>query len=162
MLALRSIRKFPINLARYASTSHGHEHFDPTVGGPNGCGLPAWEWDPKWDPKGTGSGRDDGYHRHDPRDHANPSLWKNISMFVALPAVVITSIYAYMCEKEHMSHPEHTRPPFVAYEYLRRRTKPFPWGDGNHSLFHNPRTNALPDGYETELPSHDDAGHGHH
>nr|CAI5865651.1 unnamed protein product [Callosobruchus analis] len=33
---------------------------------------------------------------------------------------------------------------------MRMRSKRFPWGDGQKSLFHNPKVNALPDGYEDE------------
>lgn len=37
--------------------------------------------------------------------------------------------------------------PMEIYLFLQ----PFPWGDGNHSLFHNAHTNALPEGYEDEI-----------
>ena len=30
----------------------------------------------------------------------------------------------------------------------------FPWGDGNHSLFHHEMANPLPDGYEHEEEQH--------
>ncbi|XP_055328657.1 cytochrome c oxidase subunit 6A1, mitochondrial-like [Paramacrobiotus metropolitanus] len=95
----------------------------------------------------------------DPRSHTNPNLWRNLTFLVALPAVGACMVNAYLGEKEHWAHPEHARPKFVAYEYMRRRTKPFPWGDGNHSLLHNPMKNALPDGYETELPGEHDEHH---
>merc|ERR1712136_584167 len=85
--------------------------------------------------------------------HGSMRMWKNISLFVALPAIGLTMVNAYLGEMEHMSHP---RPPFVAYEHLRIRTKAFPWGDGNKTLFHNPRVNALPDGYEDEIEGEDD------
>lgn len=77
------------------------------------------------------------------------SLWKNISLFVAIPGVLFVGYNAYNTEQEHLKHiAEHGKPEFVEYSHLRIRSKPFPWGDGNHSLFHNPHTNALPDGYE--------------
>jgi len=73
--------------------------------------------------------------------------WRNISIFLAIPACGLVGYNAYIREKAHM---EHGRAEFVAYSHLRIRNKPFPWGDGNHTLVHNPHTNALPDGYEDE------------
>ena len=75
--------------------------------------------------------------------------WRYISLFIALPGICLTAYSSFLKEVAHHEHvKEHGRPEFVPYEHLRLRNKPFPWGDGNHSLVHNPLTNALPDGYE--------------
>ncbi|KAI4497656.1 hypothetical protein M0802_007196 [Mischocyttarus mexicanus] len=71
------------------------------------------------------------------------ALWRNLYLFVGLPATLLSVLNCYLYEKE-----EHKRPEFIPYEHLRIRTKRFPWGDGQRSLFHNPHTNALPTGYE--------------
>ncbi|CAH0398263.1 unnamed protein product [Chilo suppressalis] len=73
-------------------------------------------------------------------------LWKKLSFFVGMPAVGLGMLNAYLAHAD--GHHEH--PPFVAYEYLRVRTKRFPWGEGQKSLFHNPDVNALPGGYEND------------
>ena len=77
--------------------------------------------------------------------------WRMISLFVAIPACFATAYNGVKTEAEHHHHiEEHGRPPFLAYSHLRIRSKPFPWGDGNHSLIHNPTTNPLPEGYEDD------------
>ncbi|KAJ0000945.1 hypothetical protein NQD34_005965 [Periophthalmus magnuspinnatus] len=70
--------------------------------------------------------------------------WKILSFVVAFPGVAVCMANAYM-KSEHESHESE----FVPFAHLRIRTKKFPWGDGNHSLFHNPHTNPLPDGFES-------------
>ncbi|XP_011687886.1 PREDICTED: cytochrome c oxidase subunit 6A, mitochondrial-like [Wasmannia auropunctata] len=72
-------------------------------------------------------------------------LWKRLSFFVGFPAILMGMVNCYLNHQEHHHDPP---PEFVAYEHMRIRTKKFPWGDGNHSLFHNPKANALPEGYE--------------
>ncbi|XP_049924166.1 cytochrome c oxidase subunit 6A, mitochondrial [Epinephelus moara] len=70
--------------------------------------------------------------------------WKILTIVLAVPGVAVCMANAYMKMQAHSHEP----PEFVPYSHLRIRTKKFPWGDGNHSMFHNPHTNPLPDGYE--------------
>ncbi|KYN40440.1 Cytochrome c oxidase subunit 6A1, mitochondrial [Trachymyrmex septentrionalis] len=89
------------------------------------------------------------YYPHvDPRKQA---FWRILSLCVALPIVVIMSAVTYARVKEKAKKP---REPFQDLPYMYRRTKPFPWGDGNHSFFHNPVMNPIPPhGYEVEDPN---------
>ncbi|XP_015175682.1 PREDICTED: cytochrome c oxidase subunit 6A1, mitochondrial-like [Polistes dominula] len=71
-------------------------------------------------------------------------LWRNLYLFVGIPATLLGLLNCYLSEQEHVKQE------FIPYEHLRIRNKRFPWGDGQRSLFHNPHTNALPTGYEDE------------
>lgn len=90
---------------------------------------------------------------------AKEKLWRNLTFFVAFPAIGLGMVNAYL---GHMEHAEEPRPEYIPYEHLNIRRKKFPWGDGNHSLFHNPIKNALPDGYETPDPNEGKPRKHHH
>uniref|UniRef100_A0A4W5QTM6 Cytochrome c oxidase subunit n=1 Tax=Hucho hucho TaxID=62062 RepID=A0A4W5QTM6_9TELE len=66
--------------------------------------------------------------------------WKILSFVVALPGVAVCMLNMYLKMQQHAAH--HVEPEFVPYSHLRIRSKRFPWGDGNKSLFHNPEVNS--------------------
>ncbi|XP_076755784.1 uncharacterized protein LOC143426300 [Xylocopa sonorina] len=74
-------------------------------------------------------------------------FWRLLS-FLSIPVIILMSGYVYSRQLEKQNEP---RPEFVDVPYLRRIVKPFPWGDGRHTLFHNPKKNPIsPHGYEVE------------
>ncbi|XP_044730213.1 cytochrome c oxidase subunit 6A2, mitochondrial [Chrysoperla carnea] len=77
--------------------------------------------------------------------HDGWKMWKNMSLFLAFPAIAVCMVNVYLAHGQH-----HERAEFVPYEHMRIRNKRFPWGDGQRSLFHNPHVNPLPSGYEEE------------
>ncbi|KAK8785683.1 cytochrome c oxidase subunit 6A2, mitochondrial-like [Amblyomma americanum] len=77
---------------------------------------------------------------------AGQLLWKRLTIFVAFPAIALCGVNVYLAEQEHAKH--YHRPEYHPYEYIHIRTKRYPWGDGNHTIFHNPKKNWVPGGYE--------------
>ncbi|XP_043258565.1 uncharacterized protein LOC122400895 [Colletes gigas] len=87
----------------------------------------------------------------DTADSQKERFWRFLVFFVAMPALIVTSFFVYRREMENKKQP---RPEFVDVPYLRRIIKPFPWGNGVHTFFHNPVLNPIsPHGYEVEDPN---------
>ncbi|KAI1211924.1 mitochondrial cytochrome c oxidase subunit VIa [Annulohypoxylon truncatum] len=79
------------------------------------------------------------------KEHASATteLWRKISIYAVIPALVLASVNAYNLWNEHWEHWSHM-PPLeerVEYPYQNIRTKNFPWGDGDKTLFWNNNVN---------------------
>ncbi|XP_031555507.1 uncharacterized protein LOC116292349 [Actinia tenebrosa] len=82
--------------------------------------------------------------------HAEGTLsnWKKISLFIAIPTTLLIGYKAFFVD--HEGHPDPGK--YVPYSHIRIRNKAFPWGDGDHSLFHNKHVNFGFEESEEEEP----------
>ncbi|KEZ42826.1 hypothetical protein SAPIO_CDS5246 [Scedosporium apiospermum] len=83
--------------------------------------------------------------RQHAKDHAvgTTDLWKKISLFACIPALVLASANAYKLWNEHWEHWSHL-PPLeerTEYPYQNIRSRNFSWGDGDKTLFWNDKVN---------------------
>nr|POE89916.1 cytochrome c oxidase subunit 6a, mitochondrial [Quercus suber] len=79
------------------------------------------------------------------KDHAaaTSDTWRKLSIYVVIPALCIAGVNAWRLWDEHWEHVAHG-PPLeerTEYSYMNIRTKNFFWGDGDKTLFWNPKVN---------------------
>ncbi|KAJ1965410.1 hypothetical protein IWQ62_002671 [Dispira parvispora] len=81
------------------------------------------------------------------RAHADKTaeLWRRITLYFFAPLLGVTGYVVYGMAQDHLHHLQEHPPQFKAYDYLHIRNRPFPWGNGEHSLFHNPLVNPEPE-----------------
>ncbi|KAI1437012.1 putative cytochrome c oxidase subunit VIa [Xylaria sp. CBS 124048] len=83
--------------------------------------------------------------RREIKEHAaaTTELWRKISVYAVGPCLVLAAANAYYLWNEHWEHWSHL-PPLeerVEYSYQNIRTKNFPWGDGDKTIFWNDKVN---------------------
>ncbi|KAK4555248.1 hypothetical protein LTR86_007544 [Recurvomyces mirabilis] len=79
------------------------------------------------------------------KQHAAESsdLWRKLSIYVVIPCLCIAGVNAWRLWNEHWEHKSH-EPPMEEkpeYAYQNIRTKNYFWGDGDKTLFWNPKVN---------------------
>ncbi|CZS98202.1 probable cytochrome c oxidase subunit VIa [Rhynchosporium agropyri] len=79
------------------------------------------------------------------KDHAaaTSDLWRKLSIYMTIPALIIASANAYVLWHEHWGHWEHMAPleERPEYSYQNIRTKNYYWGDGDKTVFWNDKVN---------------------
>ncbi|KAJ3035189.1 Cytochrome c oxidase subunit 6A1, mitochondrial [Rhizophlyctis rosea] len=75
------------------------------------------------------------------------SMWWKINLFLVVPTLAFVTWWAGGRELEHIHHQRTHKEnsDYIAWPHSRKRKNPFPWGDGDHSLFHNPWVNRGPE-----------------
>jgi len=101
-------------------------------------------------PTATHKSATEAYHARNAAMEAHAAqtsdLWRKVSYYVCIPGIIVCGVWTYQVESEHKAHIEHEKhehggelPEVPAYDYLNKRTKPFPWG--MNSLFWNAEAN---------------------
>ncbi|RDA88994.1 hypothetical protein CP532_0655 [Ophiocordyceps camponoti-leonardi (nom. inval.)] len=70
-------------------------------------------------------------------------MWKKLSIYAVIPALALAGGNAYYLWNQHWEHWSHM-PPLeerVEYPYQNIRTKNYMWGDGDKTIFWNPKVN---------------------
>lgn len=71
------------------------------------------------------------------RTSTESTKYKLIFFLICVPTIIAQMFRAF-------SHEPQEKGECREYEFMRRRTKRFPWGDGTKSFFHNDHINSLP------------------